>query len=386
MKIAYKIFKSEIKDLLIFYNSTLTAYEQLKKINKIPLEIEKNEDNVVFPFDVKRLEYNLRELILVKLISILEQYLTDNVKFIFTESKIPFKTKNTITFQHQELLSLKSLTEVHSKLISKDCRQLSSGGLDKIIKYYNSKFKLNLNSFFPSKERIIEYHDRRHLHVHNLGKTDKQYRKKYHTKKLGLSITDEYIRNAIKDIIAFGEIVNKNTINYLDNLIVEKEQKSNARNIWFSFQNLSEHLELIENDYGFWSDDDLVTFKDILLEKKQLSDNFVEIKIKGEQSKIKDYYKIFRKTTKNNPEIKFLTKLFDDYKVPVYPKKIKPYIPPTPKTIITEELIENVEKELPDEPWETGIHKKIAIKLNQSNKTISRVIKIILNNRNKSYS
>ena len=382
MKIAFKIFRNEIKDLLVFYDATLKGYDLLRNINKEPLEVNYEVGDVISKKDIRRLEYELRELLLIKLISILEQYLIDNIKYIFTESKIPFKTKNQITFYHQELLSLKSLTEIHSKLISKECRQLSSGGLDKIIKYYNTKFELNLNSFFPSKGRIIEYHDRRHLFVHNLGKTDKQYRKKYNTKKLGLSLTDEYIRNAIKDINAFGEIVNRNTISYLENLIVEKENKSESRNIWFSFQNFSEHLELIDDNYGFWSDDDLVTFKDIVLEKKQLSDNFIEIKLKGDQSKIKDYYKIFRTTTKKNPKIKFLTKLFDDYKAPVYPKKRKANIPPTPKIIITDELIEKVEKELPDEPWETGIHEAIAIKLSQSNRTIRRVIKIILDKRN----
>lgn len=386
MKIAYKIFKSEIKDLLAFYNCTISAYSQLKKLNKDSLEIENNLNDIDHLYYNKRLEFKLRELLLVKLISILEKYLTDNVKFIFMESKVPFKTNNFITFQHQELLSFKSLTEVHSKLISKESRQLSNGGLDKIIKYYNSKFKLNLNSFFPSKERIIEYHERRHLYVHNLGKTDKKYRKNYGTNKIGLSISDEYIINAIEDITVFGEIVNKNTVNYIENLNILKKPKKDTRNIWFSFQKLSEKLELIDDEYSFWSNDDLVIFKDILIEKKYLPDSFIEIKIQGENLKIKDYYKIFRTTNRNNPEIKFINKLFDDYKVPEYPKIIKPYIQPTPKVIITEELIENVEKQLTEEPWETGIHKKIALNLNQSNKTISRVIKIILNRRKENYS
>ncbi|MFM9988384.1 hypothetical protein [Flavobacterium sp.] len=392
MKIAYKIFKNEIEDLLIFYNSTLIAYEQTKKLVKNSWEIENNIDNVVvenlkdFSSNTNSLEYDLRQLLLIKLISILEQYLIDNIKFIFTEIKEPFKTNNVIEFQHQELLSFKSLTEVFNKIISKDCRQLSSGGFDKIIKYYHLKFKLNLNSFFPSKERIIEYHDRRHLHVHNLGKTDKQYRKKYNTTKSGISISDEYIRNAIEDISIFAEIVNKNTVNYIENQKAVKEQKIDLRNIWFSFQNLTETLEIIDDNYGFWSNDDLVTFKDILIEKKQLFDNFVEVKICGEQNKIKDYYNIFKKTSKTNPNIKFFTKLFDDYSAPEFPKKVKNYTEPLPKIIITDELIKSVENKLPNEPWEIGIHKRIAQDLNQSNKTINRVINIILENRNKSYS
>jgi hypothetical protein len=392
LKIAYKVFKNEIEDLLIFYNSTLSAYEQTKKIGKISKETESSINNLTptnnkdFKSNSRSLEFDLRQLLLIKLISILEKYLLDNVKFIFTENKTPFKTKNTITFQLQELLSFKSITEVHSKIISKDCRQLSSGGLDRVIKYYNTTFKLNLNSFFPSKERIIEYHDRRHLHVHNLGQTDKQYRKKYNTKKSGISISDRYIRNAIDDISVFGEIVNKNTVKYIDELKDAKEQKVDLNNIWFSFQNLSENLEIIEANYGFWSNDDLITFKDILVEKKELPDSFIEIKIRGEAVNIKDYYRVIKRIAKDNSDIRFLTKLFDDNKVPEFPKIIKPYTPPTPKVIFTEELIESVENELPIEPWEIGIHKKIAIELNQSNKTVNKVIGIILNRRNKSYN
>jgi hypothetical protein len=198
--------------------------------------VENTTENIIldnlkeFPGNSNKLEYDLRELLLIKLISILEQYLIDNIKFIFIESKEPFKTNNTIEFQHQELLSFKSLTDVFNKIISKECRQLSSRGFNEIIKYYKSKFKLNLDLYCPSKDRILEYHDRRHLHVHNLGKTDKQYRKKYNTTKLGISITDEYIRNAIQDISVFAEIVNKNTLNYIENLKTIKVQKINVRN------------------------------------------------------------------------------------------------------------------------------------------------------------
>lgn len=387
LRIAYKIFTNEIEDLLNLYNSTLIAYEQTRLIKKSSWEIENSIENCIvenladFESNINSLSFDLRELLLIKLISILEQFLIDNIKFIFTETKQPFKTNNIIEFQHQELLSYNSLTEIFNKIINKDCRQLSSGGFDKIIKYYKSKFDLDLNSFFPSKERIIEYHDRRHLHVHNLGKTDKQYRKKYNTTKSGVSISDDYIRNAIVDIKIFGEIVNKNTLKYLQNVIPSKENKIETRTIWFSFQNNTEKLDLIEDGFGFWSNDELVVFKDILLEKRELFDNFIEIKICGEQNKIKDYINIFKKTSKSNQNIKFFQKLFDDYVIPEYPKKEKIYIEPQPKVEITEELISKVEKLLPKEPWEVGIHKKIAIELGQSNKTISRIIKIIISRR-----
>lgn len=156
MKIAYKIFKNEIDDLFILYESTIIAYEQTKI-----LKHKKSEDSTEnklldkFSSNVNSLSFDLRQLILIKLISIIEKYLIDNIKYIFTKTKEPFRTNNVIEFQHQELLSFKSLTEVFNKIITKDCRQLSSGGFDKIVKYYHQKFNLNLNTFFPQRKGFL---------------------------------------------------------------------------------------------------------------------------------------------------------------------------------------------------------------------------------------
>jgi hypothetical protein len=386
LKIAFKIFKNEIKELMDVYNSSLIAYSQTKKIQLNINKFSKEEsdfllDNIEdFTNDNVSLEFSLRELIHIRLISILELYLIDNIKYIFTETKLPFKTKNIITFQLQELLSFKTLTEVHSKIISKDCRQLSSGGFDKIIKYYKDKFKLDLNSFLPSKERILEYHERRHLLVHNLGKTDKQYRAKYKTTKLGLSISDEYLRNAIIDIETFAEIVNKNTLKFIDNSKLDFKKEKVSRTVWFSFKNLNDNLDLIEDDFGFWSNDDLVYLKDILIEKNILPDNFLEIKISGEHNTIRDYLNIIRKTSKSRDDIKYFQKLFDDHDIPKLEKKIKPEIilDPKPKMDITPDLILTVKNLLPEKPWPTGIHRKIADDLNISSSTIRKVVNRIL--------
>jgi len=191
LKIAYRIFNSEITDLKELYNSTLIAYKQtsiIKKNKTDLLGISDNQNGYVlenlneFASNVTSLEYDLRQLVLIRLISILEHYLINNIKYIFTETKDPFKSALKIEFQYQELLSYKSLTDIFNKIITKECRQLSSGGFQDIIKYYKSKFDIDLNSFFSSQTRMFQYHDIRHLFVHNLGKTDKQYRKKYNTK------------------------------------------------------------------------------------------------------------------------------------------------------------------------------------------------------------
>lgn len=387
MKIAYRIFNSEITDLKELYNSTLIAYKQtsiIKKNKTDLLGISDNQNGYVlenlneFASNVTSLEYDLRQLVLIRLISILEHYLINNIKYIFTETKDPFKSALKIEFQYQELLSYKSLTDIFNKIITKECRQLSSGGFQDIIKYYKSKFDIDLNSFFSSQTRMFQYHDIRHLFVHNLGKTDKQYRKKYNTTKVGLSINDAYIISAIEDVQSFVEIVNKHTLDFIEHSKSENRIESNMRTLKFSFRNLNNYLDLIDDNFSFWSNDDLVVLKDILLDRKELGDNIIEMKIHGDIIKVGDYFNIFKKTTKSNPNVNRIRKLYDDYKPPVSEKKIKSYVEPTPKIEISEDLILKVNEMLPKSPWPIGIHKTIANELNLSNKTVSRAIQIIL--------
>lgn len=387
MKIAYRIFNSEITDLKELYNSTLIAYKQTRLIkkNKADLsDISENQNRYVienideFTSNVTSLEYDLRQLVLIRLISILEHYLINNIKYIFTETKDPFKSELKIEFQYQELLSYKSLTDVFNKIITRECRQLSSGGFKDIIKYYKSKFDIDLNSFFSSQTRMFQYHDIRHLFVHNLGQTDKQYRKKYNTTKVGLSINDAYIISAIEDVQSFVENVNRHTLDFIEHSKSKNRIESNMRTLKFSFCNSSNYLDLIDDNFSFWSNDDLVVLKDILLERNDLGDNIIEMKIHGEIIKVGDYFNIFKKTTKSNQNVNQIRKLYDDYRPPVSDTKIKSYIEPTPKIEITEEMIIKVNELLPKSPWPIGIHKTIANELNLSNKTVSRVIRIIL--------
>jgi len=387
LKLAYRIFNSELTDLQELYNSTLIAYKQTSIIKRNKGEfvnVVENQDEFLlenineFCSNVNSLEYDLRQLVLIRLISILEHYLINNVKYIFTETKAPFKSALRIEFQYQELLSFKSLTDIFNKIITKECRQLSSGGFKDIIKYYKSKFDIDLNSFFSSQTRMFQYHDIRHLFVHNLGKTDKQYRKKYNTTKVGLSINDAYLMNAISDVRTFVEIVNKHTLEFIEKSKSENRIEPNMRTLVFSFQNLNPFLDLIDDNFSFWSNDDLVVLKDLVLERKDLGDNFIELKIYGEVIKVGDYFNIFRKTAKSNQSIRKIRKHSDDYQPPTPKITEKKYVEPSPKIKITEDMIFNVNEMLPESPWPIGIHKTIASELNLSNKTVRRIIHIIL--------
>ena len=67
---------------------------------------------------------------------------------IFAATKIPFQNKNEIKFSQSEILSI-SQEDLLEKIITKECRKLSSGGFDEIKKYYKKNFNTDISSISP---------------------------------------------------------------------------------------------------------------------------------------------------------------------------------------------------------------------------------------------
>jgi hypothetical protein len=150
----------------------------------------------------------LNEVVYVRVISILEVYLTDSLLDIFAESKTPFKSKNEFKISQSELLSI-SQEDLFDRVISKECRKLSSGGFDIIVKYYKKNFHIDVSIMSPGLRKMQEYHDKRHLLVHRLGSTDEKYRRKYSTEELKIKIDNEYLDQAFSDIYSFVKEINR---------------------------------------------------------------------------------------------------------------------------------------------------------------------------------
>lgn len=384
----YKIFTKEIEELEKFYDYTLKTFEQTIIIQKNAYKLTKANplfEQIIIPFTAARkkdkfqndIRYFLRELIHIRLISALEVYLIDNIKHIFIYNKRPFKNTNPIKISSEQLLSSKSTTELFEKFINSECRQLSSGGFSKIISFYQNKFKLDLASISPGKSTLEEYHARRHLLVHRLGKTDLEYRSKYNTERKGLSITETYLSTAINDIKRYAEITNNLTIFFLKENQTPNKDKSN-RKVSFKFEILNnESPEFINEDFTFWSNDHLISLNDILKEKSLINNSF-EITVEGIPSKVHSYYRLAKRNVKGN-KINYRSFQLTNWKenITLTPEnKIK-----QKKTqIITKETIERIKSEL-TYPLKKDIHKNIAKKLKLSNKTVWTTISYILKNQ-----
>jgi len=248
---AFQIFDNELSKLVSFYNSTVYSYDQAEQTllyqqkNKIPFD-EPTEAGLLInqPHNIKfnrsgkiELRKYLHEIVFVRAVSALEVFLIDLIRDTFLESKVPFKKQDiTYQFSQAELLSLKSTSEIFARIIKKECRKLSSGGFIDIIKYYKRHFEIDLADFAPGKSKMEEYHDRRHLLVHGLGKTDQQYREKYNTTKQGITIDEVYFNDCINDFRNFSRMVN-NQLNYqLKNEFNPKTKKVKSFERKVSFQ------------------------------------------------------------------------------------------------------------------------------------------------------
>lgn len=383
----YIIFKKEFEELESFYKTSAFSIQRIFEIYKhekklknldfdlklslpaIPSFFKKNKQFVL------NQQYFLRELILIRLISALEVYLIENIKYIAANNIFVFKTKEVISFTAEEIISYDNITEIFEKLITSDCRKLSSGGFNKITDYYSSKFKLNISSIFPGQKILEEYHDRRHLFVHRLGKTDEYYRNKYNLKKVGLSIDEPYLLKAFEDIKLYTESIDKTTKTLIENKPNPKGLKS-ERLVVFKFNYKVELPEFLNTEFRFWHNDKLVSAKDILKSVSTLENKIVEVVIFGPSSKVAAFYKNAKNHISANKGLSgFQTIQQIDYGIPPPTAKIK-HKKKLP--FVDEETIEKVKNLLPEQPWNKGVHIVVAEKLEIENKIVQSAIRVLI--------
>ena len=82
----------------------------------------------------------LRELVLISLISSTEVYFVRLVKEIYKRDISLFKTSDQIEISREELFSHEDIDSIGKKIIEKDCRKLTSGGIKVTQKYFQKKF------------------------------------------------------------------------------------------------------------------------------------------------------------------------------------------------------------------------------------------------------
>ena len=382
---AYNNFQTEFAHLEMLHASTLYAYDlailcstQRAKDDYINKEdpvfrtlAGGNEfrlaDTLKELHDKYKKSYRtiLRETIFVRAISVLEVFLIDAIREILLARKDLLIKNDIITISYPHLISFNNSSEILSYIINNECRNLHNGGF-KECKYFRNRLKIELNNFKEPLKLIFEYHDKRHLIVHRLGLTDKEYRHKYNTNTKQVDINEKYLINAFINIRAFCEFVlNESTriIYSTDNLLGQ----INEAFATITLKTLDQKGdEAIQKNYIFPFDDSIVKLKDLSLQIIEEAEDIFNLIISGNINYLERY-------------IAILKKLDFDKSIEIIKIELKKANPPKKKNIkFSIEMFDKIRNILPEQPWEKGIHKIIAGKLGVSSITVRAVIRKLI--------
>ena len=308
----------------------------------------------------------LRETIFVRAISVLEVFLINTVRAILLARKDLFLNTENVKISYPHLLSFKNASEILSYVINKECRALQNGGFLDITKYFRNRLKIELNNFKEPLRLIFECHDKRHLIVHRLGLTDKEYRHKYATEAKKVNISEKYLISAFKIIRAFCDFVLNESlqiINSADSFLSQPDDSF----VRIAVKALDKKgIEAIKKNYIFSFDDNVIQLKDLNLQAIKETDDIYNLIISGDINFLKRYIAILKKL-EFNKSIEIINIELTEVKQ-TKRKNIS----------ISIEMFEKIKNHVPPQPWEKGMHKMIASKLGISNTTVQAVIKKLI--------
>lgn len=177
-----------------------------KRFNKIGERVEDLTDVDIFvPMEMKQF-HQFPELIrilgLSHLVTIFEGYLKDIVQEILLAHPDTLKSGKQLTAE--EVLTLGGRKQIANYLAEKEAEELQYSSFEKIVKYFDDKLSINLNTSEVSPEQITEILATRNIHVHNKGIVNRRFQKlvKGSTLRLGAykRITKAYLEYAISCI------------------------------------------------------------------------------------------------------------------------------------------------------------------------------------------
>lgn len=248
----------------------------------------------------KRYPDKLKQLILINLITSLEVYLTDVILEVFQRDIRPFKQDEAVSFPRNYILSLGSIDTLKEVIIKKDFRNLTSGGLVQIVKYYQKVFQIDMKSLGSNFEEIEEIHIRRHLYVHRNGLADEEYCKKHQSMNATIDkyiySDNQYIFTAIDKILNFGGLVNKQLLKKFPITERSVKYKKGTRML-----NPSELFIMLEISLRLDGYDIFAYLEQIEKKGKKLKDSIVKVAqsdnicylfLNGSQSDINTFYNV----------------------------------------------------------------------------------------------
>lgn len=155
---------------------------------------------------------------------------------------------------------------------------------------------MKLNSL-ASYSDIAEAHDRRHLLVHRLGRTDEIYRRTYHYTKKAVGVDEAYLLNLIAQILAFAQSVAE-AAELLTEQPSETLKPTNEKRRRITVTSVQPTAEFALNpDFNFYVGDKLVILRDILLSRSGTSGEYTLV-LEADMDTLAQYKKSLRSLEK----------------------------------------------------------------------------------------
>jgi hypothetical protein len=307
---SWTVYEKELISLRQYYDFTYHLYNQEKDtIQKMydehqisfqtTIGITTHDVEKLLSYTRNRYPQKLRELVLINLISITEVFFVKLIKEIFYRDKSYFKINQKIDLNISELFSYSTINLLHKKIINRDIRRLTSGGINEIEKYYKKYFGIDFASLGIPLKQYYEYFDCRHLFVHSNGIIDVSYSKKYHANQIGdrIILTNNYIDEGIMLFRKFGKsLIDKLLILLPDRKRVQKQYNGNysisVNGLFVIDITITNVLKYINEilDHPIKN----ITVKDIVVRYFITDENNLKIVVSLEQIIPKDFFPILK--------------------------------------------------------------------------------------------
>lgn len=268
--------------------------------------IKWNEDiQEIESFSERNNDFLLNELIYTRLVSSFELFLSETAADIFTiRPNIFSKLNKTITLHYGEVLSLNSLAGIYTKILNSEIQNLSRIGFEDILKFY-LKLDLDFRSCGPGKEKMLKYHEIRHLIIHRLGKTDSKFKKNYNYHKEKIRINKQFLNEAINDFKAFvNDTIDRieMKLSFEEAVSKNKQRRTLIVQIWYDRALKNEIIN--SKTYIFKSGENLFFLNDIVINRENLEDSVI-LTLKSKPDIVNAYLKKLSQKSANNPNFTF---------------------------------------------------------------------------------
>lgn len=191
---AFKEFRRDLTRLRVLYEATTQAYDTLHKTGKAIIRQPGHPASIEFQVGAKTIKRpwksvtfhardvypkTLRSVILVQAISIYEVFIVAVVAEMATRNKDWLKDEKRLEMSHAEILTIAWNQGIETYILDKLLSGLTRGSLLDKLKFYRTKFGVELAASEAAYKDLEEIHDRRNLYVHRAGYPDALYIRKY---------------------------------------------------------------------------------------------------------------------------------------------------------------------------------------------------------------